>query len=268
LKRCFGNMFHIETNAAGKEADYDDEEEEENDGDEDYVPSSDDDHQMQRRKRGRNQTRDNNNRRRKPQGYCIAEESGSCKKRRKRSVGQQPSGKITNIDEIDDYGIAVARRNIMRKKSKIKSSREKSKRASVRKPMTRKVSKEETSDNPKIVTYGIRSKIRSTITNLAHPCATKRPWKWNPCNECIACLKTNNCGKCGQCIADLPCILRQCITPVRADTNKNSSFEDDNKSLSSMESNVSDLQWAEVVPKTNSGSITPKELWKTWFPIA
>jgi len=113
------------------------------------------------------------------------------------------------------------------------------------------------------------SRIRPTTTNVDHVRATHRPWKWVPCNDCIACSKKSNCGRCGQCLLDHPCILRQCITPLHTGSHQRNLpvDESDNESLLSMESDVSDLDWEDVAPSEKFGELlTPNELWKRWFP--
>ena len=93
----------------------------------------------------------------------------------------------------------------------------------------------------------------------------RRPWKWFPCQECLACVRRDDCGKCGQCNSGIgQCILRQCITPVRAEALTPKVLPSDDESLRSMESDVSDLEWEEAFPKEEFGDLTREDLWKRW----
>mmetsp|Transcript_19292 Transcript_19292/g.28542 ORF Transcript_19292/g.28542 Transcript_19292/m.28542 type:complete len:260 (+) Transcript_19292:113-892(+) len=254
-------MFDSETDMTGKESDYDDED------DKDYAPSSDDERIKKVSSKSGAKKRSKKRKTQTSAKKKRTESSDTSKRKSKMPVGRKESTSDDNGNASgsrEEEKSSQSKRNRPQKTLKRPSSG-KSSTGKMRKTKRNINRKEELSHSSKTITYGIRSKVRAATTNLAHPCATKRPWKWNACNECIACLKTNDCGKCGQCLAELPCILRQCITPIRADTSRAASPEDDNESLSSMESDVSDLEWEDVVPESHFGKISPNDLWKTWF---
>jgi hypothetical protein len=100
-------------------------------------------------------------------------------------------------------------------------------------------------------------------TEQAKRSRVRRPWKWSPCQECLACTRVSDCGKCAQCNAQIgKCILRQCIAPTRADVIVPRVVPSDDESLASPESDVSDMEWDVAFPKWRFGALSRKQLWQ------
>ena len=93
---------------------------------------------------------------------------------------------------------------------------------------------------------------------------SRGPWKWHPCQKCLACTRLSDCGKCGQCNAQIGrCILRQCIAPTRAaNVLLPKILPSDDESLASPESDVSDLEWDVAFPENRFGSLSRRKLWQ------
>jgi hypothetical protein len=102
------------------------------------------------------------------------------------------------------------------------------------------------------------------LTRKGNGTRRRRPFKWFPCHDCLACRREEDCGKCGQCLAKMPCIMRQCLTPVRGDHLAPKPILSDDESFS-RSSACSDMEMEEAFPPEQFGKITLKEVWdKFW----